>query len=209
LAAFVIAVLRYKKLEPSWLRLFIWFTLLTFLIQIGGELYVVISRSYYNAFIFNAYIVVEYGFYLWVIYKALRRAFLKKIVWYMLLLFILFWMAEVFLWHPFSIFAGYNFFTNNIGEFLTILACIFYLSELLMADDIVNFFSLPMFWITTGIMIEAVGVFLYLAFYDFIIQNKLDPYGPIYSLMTTICTVLEFAFFSIGFLCNAGWKRTN
>ncbi|WDF77776.1 hypothetical protein PQ469_28220 [Mucilaginibacter sp. KACC 22773] len=203
LIAFGVSLIRYKKLEPRWLRLFTYFLLATFLIQTVGYLYSALLKKS-NHFIFNCYTLFEFEFLFVVFFKALGRKIFKNIVIFIALTFTLVYIYEVFIQGHFFI---YSPFASNAGKFLTLLCCMLYLTELLMADEYVSFFRTPMFWIATGIMIAAVGDFLYLCFFDYIITNKLDPEGRVYGIITTSLSVIEYGFFTIGFLCKKTWIK--
>ncbi len=122
----------------------------------------------------------------------------------MTLFFVSFYFIELFIINSFFI---YNSLTGNVGEFVTLCCCFFYFAELLMAEESVNFFKIPMFWITTGIMIAAIGDFMYMAFFDYILANKLDPDGKVYGILTTILSIIECSFFAIAFLCKPVWIK--
>jgi hypothetical protein len=197
LAAFIIALIRYKKLEPSWLQLLPWFTLLTFLIQTGGYFYSALQDNKSNNFIFNTYTFIEYAFYMYILYKAVCKQGFKLAVAFAGLLFVLIYGYELFIAGSYFV---YSSVACNAGNFLTLLCCGLYLTELLMAERVVHFFRLPMFWIATGLMFDCVGGFFYLCFFDYIVKNNVDADGQIYGLISTITTVVEYAFFIVGIL---------
>lgn len=198
LVAFIVSLKRYKKLEPRWLRLFAWFLLGTFLIQTTGYYYSHIFKKS-NHFIFNLYNLFDYGFYIFIFYQALQKPVLKRITSFIGIFFLLFYVYEIFILKQLF---TYSSFTGNTGEFLTLCCCFLYLAELLMADRIIDFFVIPMFWITTGIMIAVIGDFLYLCFFDYIIKNNLDPDGSVYGVITMLLSIIEYMFFTIGFICK-------
>jgi hypothetical protein len=203
LIAVFIALSRYQKLEPRWLQLFPWFLLLTLIIQITGYYYSAIYRKS-NHFIFNLYIPIEYGFYFIIYYKTLNRALVKKWVLFMSICFIMICFYEMI---PNMQFFVYSVIASNTGKLLTFCCCLLLLSELLMADELINFFRIPMFWITIGIMVTIIPEFLYLCFYRYISKHLLDPGGIVYGYITTITSILEYAFFAAGFLTNNTWKK--
>lgn len=208
IATLFVAILRYGKLKPKWLRLFAWFTLAEFIIQFSGYFYVTITGIRDNIFIFNINIFIEYGFYLFVFYLAVRAARSKKIVIILLVVFTLLYIFHVFIKQPFTIQgSAYNAWMNNIGEFFTLLCCFIYLVELMLVEERINFLAIPMFWMTTGIMIQVVGVFIFLAFSDYIFRHNLDPDGKIYGLIMTICNLIQYGFFTLGFLANGIWRE--
>ena len=209
LIAFLVSLIYYKKLEPTWLRLFTWFLLASFLIQIIEYVYSFIHRGegiekQSNLFIFNYYVFIECEFYILIFYKALYRKTFKKILLYIGLFFVIFFIYETFFVKHYL---NYSTLTVITANFIIITCCIIYLAELLMAEEFIVFFSMPMFWITTGIMIFSVGIFLYLAFFHYIFKNKLDPDGVIYGIIATSLSILQYSFFTIGFSCKTLWKK--
>lgn len=198
LLALAVNIRLYKKLEPHWLRLFTWFLMVTFLIQTGGYYYSHIFKKS-NHFIFNLYTLFNYSFYIFIFYKTLQNPVFKKIALLIGIFFFLFYIYQIFILKQLF---TYSSVTGNTGEFLTLCCCFLYLGELLMADRIIDFFVIPMFWITTGIMIASIGDFLYLCFFDYIIKNNLDPDGSVYGVITVLLSIIQYIFFTIGFICK-------
>jgi hypothetical protein len=199
----VVSIILYRKLDPRWLRLFPWFLAITFIIQAGGFYYSHIFKKS-NHFIFNSYILIEHVFYIFIFYKALENKRLKNFVFIILLAFIIIYFFEIFLFNNYFV---YNGFARNIGQFLTFCCCLLYLFELLSSSKSINYFTIPMFWITTGIMLATVGNFAYLSFFDYIMENNLDPNGEVYGIITTSLSILEYGLFTFGFLCKNIWIK--
>lgn len=220
LIAFLISIVRYKKLELLKLRLFPSFLMLTFLFQVAGAWYSATFKHWEkvrdkgsvklelvpdsNHFIFNSYILIETLFYFYIFYQVLTRTALKKAVSIMAVFFVVFYIIEVFILTSFFV---YNIPALTTSLFLTLMCCFLYFSELLMADKIINFFATPMFWIATGVMIVNVGPFLYMCFFNYIIKNELDDHGRVYSFIAVSTSITEYIFFIIGFLCHDIWKK--
>jgi hypothetical protein len=205
LIALTISCFRYHQLEPRWLRLFTWFLMVTFIMQTSGYFYSLAFKKS-NHFIFNLYILIEYSFYPYIFSKTVKAPFTKKLIKVALLGFVLFYIYQIFLHGQFFI---YSSLTSNIGKFLTLICCMCYFADLLMDDELIVFFNTPMFWITTGIMFAAVGDFLYLSFFDYIMNNRLDADGNIYGIMETALSIIEYGFFCIGFSCKKTWIKAN
>lgn len=199
LASFIISAIRYSKLKPSILRFFPWFLGFTFCIQIAGYYYSYLFKKS-NHFIFNIFTLVAYTFYFQLIFHNLWRPRLKQATLAMGLIFICVYVYEIFLAGSFFV---YNSIAVDTGDFLVLAGCLMYLSELLMAEQTINCFKVPMFWIFTGIMFANIGNFLYLSFFNYILKNDLDPEGAIYGVISTVTSVVEYSFFIIGFLIPA------
>ena len=204
LTAFITGIIFWNQLTPTWLKLVPWFLFLVFTIQIIGYLYSDIFKKS-NHFIFNCYIFIESNFYFFIFYNAINKQKLKKIIQFIILFYILLYIYKIFVLNHFFI---YSSLMANVGDFFVLCCGFIYLTELLLTDMWVNYFTIPMFWITVGVLISAVGNFLYLAFLNYIIQSKLDPEGKIYGVIMTTISVVEYSLFTVAFLPKKIWTKT-
>ncbi len=206
IACFLIAIYRYKQLEPRWFQLFPWYFGTSLFFTLGGYCYSFIFKAGSNHFIFNAGTFVEYVFYLLVLWRAVSGTWHKNIILLLCCCFLISYCIFVFIMGDFMI---YNTKVVLMGKLLTLIACVLFLTELLMSEQLINFFSIPMFWITTGILMALVGNFLYIALFDYILHNKLDPQGKIYSITASTLSVIEYTLMAIGMLSTFLWKKRN
>ena len=195
----------YNKLEPSWLRLIPWFLVVVLMFQFAAHFYWQITGKS-NHFIFNLYTLAEYGFYMLLCFKAVSSRNFKLVI---CLFAAVFFIAYIYIIFFTGHFYFYNTLVRNLGAFLSFFCCIIFLTEILMAEEIIYFLAIPMFWIVTGIMITNVGTFLYFTFFDYILKNKLDPDGNIYIIITDSLTILEFGLFTIGIFSKRLWKNSS
>lgn len=198
LIALIVSLIIYNRPEQQWFRLFPLFLLSTFIFQTGGYLYSLITRQS-NHFIFNCYLLVEYLFYLTLFYNCVNRKLFKKIIGLLGLSFLLLYFYHIVILNQFFF---YDTISKNYGQLLTLICCCLYLAELLMTDELLNYFKIPMFWITTGIMVASVGHFMYISFFNYILSHHLDPDGYLFGVISTTLSVIEYGFFTIGFLCK-------
>ncbi|MEJ5996527.1 hypothetical protein WG904_19015 [Pedobacter sp. Du54] len=209
ITAFIVSVRYYRELDPKWLQLFVWFTIVQILFQFGGYYYVILTGIRDNIFLYNINIFIEYGFYLFLFFKAVKGVWAKRITLVMLVGFTLLYLFEVFIKHPFVIQGStYNSLMCNIGEFLTIIGCFIFLVELMLTDEYVHIVQIPMFWVTTGIMIQIVGIFMLMSFSDYITLHQLDPDGWLYGTITTVCCVIQYGLITIGLLARKIWAES-
>lgn len=201
LIAFLASLKNYENLKSAGLQIFPYYLLTSLVIQTGGYYYSAYFKES-NHFIFNIYILIENSFFIYIFYLALERDTFKQAIIIAATVFYAYYLYEVIYLDHFSI---YSAETSNMGNLVTLFCCILYFSEILIAEQQLNFFMLPMFWICTGIMIAAVGNFLYLCFFQYILQNNLDPDGKVYGVITTLISVIEYSFFTIGFYCKKIW----
>jgi len=203
LISLLISIIFYKRLKPSWLRLFTWFLLFSMLISITGYFY-----SFYlktgNHFIFNLYLLVQFLFYFGIFYKTFQTKKLKTFTLFVSICFLIYLLINFIFLDGFHTFNSLAF---TIGSVLTILFCLLYFGALFNADGFINYFKIPMFWIATGILFFFVGNFLYLSFLNYILENNLDSGGNIYEVIIITLNLLLYCFFSIGFLSNQTWKK--
>lgn len=203
LIAFLASLLNYGDLKLAGLQIFSFYLLATFFFQTGGYLYSDIFKKS-NHFIFNTWILAENGFYLFLFFNLLKKPHFKKAVLVLALLFSIYYCYDVIFINHYFI---YSPNTSNLGSLMVLLCCIFFFVELMVADEVLNFFVIPMFWICTGIMISVVGNFLYLSFFDYILKYNLDPDGKVYGVITTLICVIQYSFFTLGFTCKRIWTR--
>lgn len=202
----VISLLRHRELQPHWLQIFPWFLALTLLIQPLGYFYSKLQHGKSNHFIFNFYTIVEYGFYLTIYYLALHGSKFQKIILLLGLCFLLVCMWEFL---PPEYFFQYSIPASNTGKVVTLVGCLLLLTHWLQADEKIDLLSLPMFWITAGIMVTVVTEFIQLSFFDYIRHLNLDPGGQFYGYFTTSACVVQYGMFALAFLIKSGWKRPN
>ncbi|OOQ57973.1 hypothetical protein [Mucilaginibacter pedocola] len=203
LVALLLSILKYKKLEPKVLRFFTWLLLASFLIQLAGFYYSKYTHKS-NHFIFNIQTLVVYSAYMGIFFSILQKKWLKRCAIVLLSAFVLIYFFRI-------LFAGslfkFDSEAGTIGELATLCCCLLYLSELLTAEERINFFTIPMFWITTGIMAGVIGDFIYIAFFDFIVANNLDPKGDKYALLVVILSFIQYSFFTIAFMPTPLWIK--
>ena len=203
LISIIACISRYSLLEPDWLRLFAYFLSFEFVVQLSGWLYSHFTHRS-NHFIFNGLIITEFIFYLFIIYKGLSRPELKMAVKIITWIFIILALSNLLFFESVH---KFNEHTYTLGTLLVILACLLYFAEIFMSETIVNFFRLPMFWISTGLFFFYAGNGIYLSILNYIERNNLDPDGKVYIQVMVILNLLLNILCTIGFLCNGSWKK--
>jgi hypothetical protein len=203
LISLLISMIFYKRLKPSWLRLFTWFLFFTIIISVVRYVYSFDFKSG-NHFIFNIYLLIQFLFYFTFFYKTFQTRKLKTFTMVVSISFIVYLLFAFIFLNGFYTFNSLGF---TIGSVVTILFCLLYFGTLFNAEGFINYFKIPMFWIATGILFFFVGNFLYLSFLNYILENNLDTGGNIYEFIIITLNLLLYCFFSIGFLSNQSWKK--
>lgn len=203
LISLLAVIVFYRKLQPKWLQLFFYFLLFTLLVEVGSAFY-----SYYlkksNHFIINIFSLVSFGFYFLFFYKTFVTKNAKKILCIISLPYIVFSFCDVVFIEGFYYFNIYSF---CVGSILIVLCCLLYFKQLFAANELINYFRLPMFWISTGLLFFYTGNLVQVSLMNYIIQNQLDPEGRIYQIIMITLNLILYGTFTTGFLCNRPWKK--
>ena len=203
LISLLAVIIFYKKLQPKWLRLFFYLLVFTLAVDVGAVLY-----SYYfkksNHFIINIYLPVNFSFYFLIFSKAFETKKLKKIIYTTFIIYLLFALYDIIFIEGFYYFNTYSY---CLGGILIVICCLLYFMWLFTSDRLMNYFTLPMFWISTGLLFFYVGSLVLMSLMGYIIENHLDPHGHIYQFISVTLNVLLYGAFTISFLCNQVWKK--
>jgi len=193
----------YKKLQPKWLQLFFYFLLYTLVTEIGAVLYSQYLRKS-NHFIINIYLLINFSFYLLIFFKTFEKKSLKSFIRIAFILFILFYSFNILFIEGFYFFNIYSF---CLGSIIIVSCSLLYFMELFSSDRIINYFTLPMFWISTGLLFFYVGNLLQISLLRYIINNRLDPDGRMYNFIMVTLNIILYGAFTLSFLCNQVWKK--
>jgi hypothetical protein len=196
LLAVVVALFKYNKLEPKWLRLFVVYLLITLLVQPFGYYFSKYTGKS-NHFIFNSHQYLQFCFYIFLFYKSVIKKPLRLTIAIILTVFLSFALSNIYFGQGFYI---YNSHTYSVGSILTLMCCIIYFWELFTSPEVQNYFYLPMFWIGTGILFYFAGSVVYLSFFDYITARNLDPDGNVYMLIMLTLNIMLYSMITFGFL---------
>jgi hypothetical protein len=203
LACLLVILFVYPKVEPVWLRYFVYFLGGTLLFQAGGFLYSWYTQKS-NHSLFNLYILGQFLFYFYIFGKAIQGRRFKILIYIICSIFLSFYLTNILLgqgWHQF------NSYTYNVGGILTILCCFLYLFELFASETTIHYFRVPMFWISTGLLFFHAGTIAYMSLLSYINKNNIDPEGKVYEIVMVVLNVLLYLLLSMGFLSNRIWKK--
>lgn len=205
LAGIIIGLYFYKFLRPKWLRIFTWFLLFTLFVQIFSIFYVNHFHKS-NHFIFNIYIFIQFSFYFYIFYQSFDKKNIKFSLFLMDLAFILYFLYNIILGPGFFIFSSAS---NTLGSICIIFCCLNYFYSLFQSELNLNFFRIPMFWISTGFLFYFVGNFIYLSLLNYIVKENFDPSGNINFYVSNTLSLFLYGLISFGFLSNQPWKKEN
>lgn len=185
----IIGLIRYKEYRNFKFRYILYF--LAFVVLNNLFLKIFNTNLGSDTQFFHAlYALIYFVFFLLWYQSLLTNKHRKRIVNIFLIIFIVFWIYDVFLLEAFQqIFTRYSF---SLGTFLLIIAVVFYFIEMLKRNVVLNITRSPYFWVSFGILVYCAT---YFAFY--ITSLILSTENPV------ILSVLLFLIHSMQFCCFA------
>jgi hypothetical protein len=167
IVAFLTSVIFWFKLKKTGLRWFMPYLLFVVVVELTGRYY---SRELHksNAWLYNVSIPLEYLFYTYLFFVHYYNRKFKKIATGFFLIFPLFTGIN-FLFIQQTVRFNTNFL--KVGSFFMIIFCCLYFIDLLRIEKIVNPLKLPMFWISSGLLLFNAGEFVYNTFFELFFKN--------------------------------------
>lgn len=189
IAAFIASAIFWHSLKVTRLHWLMPYLLFIVLIEFSGRYITTELHNTNNGWLYNISVPVEYLFYGVLFYQNYDSEKYQKIGKLFLVLFPLFVVLNLFL------IQGFKKFNNNIlkvGDFSIILLCCLYFFDLLKIEKIINPLKIPMFWITSGLLIFSTGELVYIS-----ISSTLFSYwGEFRSMVKAINNNLIYILYS-------------
>ncbi len=184
------------------LNFFPYYLLFTALVQTGAYLYSQHFRKS-NHFIFNLDLLIDACF--WTVFFALAYQSKKLKIATLVAgaVFLLYALSRLYN----ESFWIYNSVNDTISSVLITVYCLMFLGELFISDVFLNYFSIPVFWISAGLLFFNAGEIVYLCLFNYIDSHKLDPKGEIYASLLVTLNLLMYGFFTIGGLSEKLWQK--
>lgn len=153
-----------------------------------------------NVWLYDISIPVEYLFYSLVFYGRMHSGQMKKITGWFIALFGLFVIINIiFIQGP----GVYNTHSVLLGSVAMILLSGYTLFELYKQDHTHNVWTLPYFWIATGVLIFNAGEFAYNLFSNYLVNTGFDKEAKFFaSINNTILIPVLYFCLTIGFVCS-------
>ena len=189
IAAFIAAVLMWRKAKNTKQKHFVYFLGFVLVIELLGygipQIFQIKSQ-----FIYNCFTVISLLFYLFWFRKILVN---KKIINLFVILFLIATCTAIFIEDFWLSLWRIPLITGII--MILICAIIFYY-ELLQSDKIINYRESQTFWIVTGLLIFYIGFLPLLLFQPYLKVSKIS-----YRIPITILNIIMYGFFIKSFLC--------
>ena len=126
--------------------------------------------------------------------------------WVINLAFAVFFIFNVFFLEPLKVF---NSNSAGLSSLIILFLSMYYLLALSKSDDILNFQTLPSFWIISGFLIYNAVSILVLLSYKYFLYIHLPKEGDNLWGVLSVAIIVKFALISIGLLCHRKRQATH
>jgi hypothetical protein len=169
------------------------------------KLFPLSDHKYYNTGIVNVWSTIEFCFFFFIIHEIIVSEKVKRIIVYIIFLFVIFAFINIFLFQKKVGFNTVNFIT---GSLIIVSLCIYYFMELFQKSDVPSLSKLPAFWIVSGLLFNNVISFPQYALSSFMVTMTRANHNYYHILfdnmgaINNITVLLTSILYSIGFLCR-------
>ncbi|MDE3236621.1 MAG: hypothetical protein KGO81_11750 [Bacteroidota bacterium] len=156
-------------------------------------------------FIYNIFTVIEFSFYLWLIFEIINKKRAKKIIGFAIGFYFITAAINIFFIQGLH---HFHTLTYSLGCLLIVAACIYYFYELFERPHFINLLKEPPFWICTGLMF-----FYTCSFPIYGLSNLLLSLPKIFikniGTFIILLNVFLYTMFTIAFLCKIKVRKSS
>ena len=200
--ALIVSIISFKRLKGTYFTWFLPFLLFIVIIEFIGK-YIGQYLKNPNAWLYNFSIPIEYLFYSYIFLLCFQTKQFKNITAGIILSFSFFTLA-VFMVNGILTLNKIILITGNL---IMVGLCCLYFYELLQSDERINVFSIPMFWIASGILLFNLGEFVYSTFL-LILPSDWDTGASLFRSINNHLLLVLYAFIAIGLLCVRNYQNS-
>jgi hypothetical protein len=201
LIAFLSSLICFRLDFPIHFKIFSCLLGLTFLVEFFATIIGHVLHHKNNFWIYNAFTLIEFWTYGYFYYQVIQAKTLRRIIFFFLLIFPIFWYTTVFFLFGFNI---WNSYVIIVGSFFSVLFAIMYYYQVITAREIQALRNLPEFWIATGMLIFYLGALPYFGTLNFLMEHNKPAATSLLRVLKVLDTLM-YALFSYGFL----WRIIN
>jgi uncharacterized membrane protein YfcA len=193
------SVVYLKNRKAGWWRNFIWFMLVTVLIEIAGWILSLYFPRKYNHWLYNIEMIIEVLFVTWVFYKILQPLFNSKpwLIAGLAVLFISYGVECVS-----RKFLTYNAFTDDLAAVFFVIASGAYFYFLLKSEEYVKLLEHPQFWVVAGIFFFYFGSTAVNLFFDDLMNVNIVRGFPVRLIIFPVVNAILYGCWSYSFRCR-------
>lgn len=193
----LIGLYHYRHL-PTYLRCLSIMLVTTLLVETVS--YFLIKN---NAWIFNIYTSLEFIFYFLLFKHHSANQKFKKVTALFMLIFIIVACANILFFQGFYLFNNY---THSLGAIFVVACAIAYYRQLLGGDKPEPLIRIPMFWISTGLLIFYASDFFFMALFHYIISVSIDLARQLY-MITAGLNIVMYSLFIFGIISSVNNRK--
>ena len=188
--AAVFATIYFKKYSKSTERYFLYFLWFTFLTDTTG-FFVGWFFKKDNTWIYIPFMLISFLFYFYWYYTIIKKKLFKKIITLLSLLFVIFAIKDMITesWNY------YHISTFIVGAVIIVITSVFYFSELLNSNEVINIKHKLKFWIATGLLLFNVGSVPFMIF-----SKEFDANSNLRNIILVSLNMILFTCYSLGFI---------
>ena len=191
-----LSVYNTSNVNNRYLNLFPPFLLVTLAAEVYGSYLSSIDRT--NLFIYNFFTVIEFCFYLFLLYKLIKSQTIKKTIFISIILYPVIAVVNILFFQGMK---SFHTITYALGCLVIVTFSIIYFVQLFRAKEVFKLSRNPAFWICCGLLFfYCCGFPLYtlINFHKHIPRAFLNSFASI----ITVLNIFLYSLFTIAFICN-------
>jgi hypothetical protein len=139
--------LYYNKYKDTKLRLLPWIFVLSFVVEVTA-----ISlrlNDYYNVWLYNQYINIEFLFFLWIFYRYIENLNFKKVIILGSILYEFYFIFGIIISNNMNVFQTYPF---AFAQILIIIVLFAFIIQMISSDKVLHIQQYLIFWVSLGLL---------------------------------------------------------
>jgi hypothetical protein len=188
----------YKR-SALYLKAFALLLVLTTIIEITGHF----TKN--NLWMFNLFGIVEFSTIILIYRSLFISSKLKKLLLFFTILLGLGYLTSWVFFQGLNTFNNYNIAFSCVLVTITVLL---YYHQLLKYNNPEPLVRVPMFWISTGILIFYACNIFFMGLLNYIMRVSMDLAIQLYNIIH-ILNIIMYSLYSIGFICSATSRKSH
>jgi hypothetical protein len=201
-AAVIAGIIRYRRIQPMTLRLFVPFLILSLIMEITGM--VTVKMHLQNHWIFNFFTCFEFLFYSYIYSRLLEDRKWIRIVRYCIVLYPALFLINIFFVEGFY---RFHTITYRVGSVMIVFWCYLFFRQLMRSEAFISIFRMPAFWISTGLLFFYAGFFFYMSAGYILMYTRLVIDRMVWYAISGTLNAILYGCFLIAFLCQVSRKK--
>jgi hypothetical protein len=143
----ITSFLYYGKYKNTRLKLLPWIFVLSFVVEVTA-----ISlrlNDYYNVWLYNQYINIEFLFFLWIFYRYIENLNFKKVIILGSILYEFYFIFGIIISNNMNVFQTYPF---AFAQILIIIVLFAFIIQMISSDKILHIQQYLIFWVSLGLL---------------------------------------------------------